>query len=72
MSSNKYIGTNSIRDLVKLSKKDSKDRLEKHLNDTNPHGITKSTIGLGNVGNYKAVSTEVQELTDTEKKNDSR
>jgi hypothetical protein len=65
--SNKFIGTNSIRDLVKLSKKDSKDRIEKHLSDTNPHNITKSTIGLDNVENYKALSTEVQELTDNEK-----
>lgn len=37
---------------------------------TNPHGTTKSDVGLGNVGNFKAVSTEAsQGLTDTEKSN---
>ena len=37
---------------------------------TNPHGTTKSDIGLGNVGNFKAVSTVAsQGLTDTEKSN---
>ncbi len=37
---------------------------------TNPHGTTKSDVGLGNVGNFKAVSTvALQGLTDTEKSN---
>ena len=37
---------------------------------TNPHGTTKSDIGLSNVGNFKAVSTvSGQGLTDTEKAN---
>lgn len=37
---------------------------------TNPHGTTKSDVGLGNVGNFKAVSTVAnQGLTDTEKSN---
>ena len=36
----------------------------------NPHNVTKSDVGLGNVGNFKAVSTEAsQGLTDTEKSN---
>jgi hypothetical protein len=68
MSNNKYIGTNSIRDLVKLSKKDSKTRIEKHIQASNPHNITKSDIGLDNVENYKALDvTEEQNLTDEEK-----
>lgn len=41
-----------------------------HPSGTNPHGTTKSDVGLGNVGNFKAVSTVAsQELTDTEKSN---
>ena len=37
---------------------------------TNPHGTTKSDVGLGKVGNFKAVSTVAnQGLTDTEKSN---
>lgn len=37
---------------------------------TNPHGTTKSDVGLENVGNFKAVSTVAsQGLTDTEKSN---
>lgn len=37
---------------------------------TNPHGTTKSDVGLGNVGNFKAVSTVAnQGLTNTEKSN---
>ena len=37
---------------------------------TNPHGTTKTDIGLDNVGNFKAVSTVAsQGLTDTEKSN---
>ena len=39
-------------------------------NGTNPHGTTKSDVGLGNVGNFKAVSTVAsQGLSDTEKSN---
>lgn len=39
-------------------------------NKSNPHGVTKLQIGLGNVGNYKAVSTSAsQGLTDAEKAN---
>lgn len=42
-----------------------------HVNNkSNPHGVTASQIGLGNVGNFKAVSTVAsQGLTDTEKAN---
>ena len=41
-----------------------------HPSGTNPHGTTKSDVGLGNVGNFKAVSTVVsQGLTDIEKAN---
>ena len=37
---------------------------------TNPHGTTKSDVGLGNVGNFKAVSTVAsQGLSDAEKSN---
>ena len=37
---------------------------------TNPHGTTKSDVGLGNVGNFKAVSTVAsQGLTSTEQSN---
>lgn len=37
---------------------------------TNPHGTTKSDVGLNNVGNFKAVSTTAnQGLTNTEKSN---
>lgn len=37
---------------------------------TNPHGTTASDVGLGNVGNFKAVSTEAsQGLTATEQAN---
>lgn len=36
----------------------------------NPHNVTKTEVGLGNVGNFKAVSTEAsQGLSDTEKSN---
>ena len=42
----------------------------KHPSGTNPHGTTKSDVGLGNVGNFKAVSTVAsQGLSDTEKSN---
>ena len=41
-----------------------------HPSGTNPHGTTKSDVGLGNVGNFKAVSTVAnQGLNDTEKSN---
>lgn len=41
-----------------------------HPSGTNPHGTTKSDVGLENVGNYKAVSTVAsQGLSDTEKAN---
>ena len=41
-----------------------------HPSGTNPHGTTKSDVGLGNVGNFKAVSTVAsQGLTDSEKSN---
>ena len=36
----------------------------------NPHNVTKSDVGLGNVGNFKAVSTEAEQgLTATEQAN---
>nr|DAN14824.1 MAG TPA: structural protein [Caudoviricetes sp.] len=39
-------------------------------NKNNPHKVTKTQVGLGNVGNFKAVSTVAsQGLTDTEKSN---
>lgn len=39
-------------------------------NTSNPHGVTKAQVGLGNVGNFKAVSTVAKQgLTDTEKSN---
>ena len=42
-----------------------------HISRTdNPHSVTKAQVGLGNVGNFKAVSTVAsQGLTDTEKQN---
>lgn len=40
------------------------------VNSGNPHNVTASDVGLGNVGNFKAVSTVAsQGLTDTEKSN---
>lgn len=40
------------------------------LTSGNPHNVTKSDVGLGNVGNFKAVSTAAsQGLSDTEKSN---
>lgn len=39
-------------------------------NTNNPHSVTKAQVGLGNVGNFKAVSTVAsQGLTATEKSN---
>lgn len=39
-------------------------------NTSNPHSVTKAQIGLENVGNFKAVSTEAgQGLTESEKAN---
>lgn len=48
-----------------------KTNYNNHLSNTNnPHFVTKSQIGLGNVGNFKAVSTVAsQGLNDTEKSN---
>lgn len=45
--------------------------LASHIADTsNPHNVTKDQVGLGNVGNFKAVSTEAnQGLTAEEKAN---
>lgn len=45
--------------------------VDDHIKNTsNPHGVTKAQVGLGNVGNFKAVSTEAsQGLSDTEKSN---
>ena len=41
-----------------------------HPSGTNPHGTTKSDVGLGNVGDFKAVSTVAnQGLSNTEKSN---
>jgi hypothetical protein len=40
------------------------------LTSGNPHGVTKNDVGLGDVGNFKAVSTVAsQPLTATEKEN---
>ena len=40
------------------------------LTSGNPHNVTKSDVGLGNVGNFKAVSTKAsQGLSNTEKSN---
>ena len=42
-------------------------------NKNNPHAVTKAQVGLGNVGDFKAVSTVAdQGLTDTEKLNARR
>lgn len=45
--------------------------VDDHIKNTNnPHSVTKSQVGLGNVGNFKAVSTVAsQGLSDTEKSN---
>lgn len=45
--------------------------VEQHVNATdNPHQVTKEQVGLGNVGNFKAVSTGAwQGLDSTEKAN---
>ena len=46
------------------------DLISHIANKSNPHGVTKDQVGLGNVGNFKAVSTVAnQGLTDTEKSN---
>lgn len=44
---------------------------DSHISNTsNPHGVTKAQVGLGNVGNFKAVSTvSGQGLSDAEKTN---
>lgn len=48
-----------------------KNAVNGHIaNTSNPHQVTKSQVGLGDVGNFKAVSTVAsQGLTDTEKSN---
>lgn len=48
-----------------------KSNYDSHLSNTsNPHQVTKEQVGLGNVGNFKAVSTVAnQGLTSTEKSN---
>ena len=50
---------------------DAQSSLSSHSgNKENPHSVTKAQVGLGNVGNFKAVSTVAsQGLTDTEKSN---
>lgn len=46
------------------------DLINHIANKNNPHEVTKIQVGLGNVGNFKAVSTVAsQGLTDTEKVN---
>lgn len=51
-------------------KADKTDLTNHTSNKSNPHGVTKSQIGLENVGNFKAVSTVAnQGLTDAEKAN---
>lgn len=54
-----------------VGKKASASELDSHIKDrANPHLVTKEQVGLGNVGNYKAVSTSAsQGLTDAEKAN---
>lgn len=50
---------------------DALDDALSHIQDkSNPHNVTKSQVGLGNVGNFKAVSTVAsQGLSETEKDN---
>ena len=49
---------------------DSEVTVYTHPTGTNPHGTTAFDVGLGNVGNFKAVSTVAsQGLTDAEKSN---
>lgn len=58
----------STNGYVKINGTDTK--VYEHPSGTNPHGTTKSDVGLGNVGNFKAVSTVAsQGLSDTEKSN---
>lgn len=46
------------------------DLINHIANKNNPHKVTKTQVGLGSVGNFKAVSTVAsQGLTDTEKAN---
>lgn len=54
-----------------IDAKADKTDLNSHIeNKSNPHSVTKAQVGLGNVGNFKAVSTVAnQGLTDTEKSN---
>jgi hypothetical protein len=49
---------------------DTETTVYTHPSGTNPHGTTKSDVGLGNVGNFKAVSTVAsQGLSTTEQTN---
>lgn len=58
----------STNGYVKINGTDTK--VYEHPSGTNPHGTTKSDVGLGNVGNFKAVSTVAnQGLSDAEKAN---
>ena len=64
----------AMNSAIKKNENDIADvsaNLEAHSGDTNnPHGVTKSDVGLGSVGNFKAVSTVAnQGLSDTEKQN---
>lgn len=54
-----------------IDAKADKTDLTSHIeNKSNPHSVTKAQVGLGNVGNFKAVSTVAnQGLTDAEKSN---
>ena len=56
---------------TELADKASASDLTSHTGNTNnPHSVTKSQVGLGNVGNFKAVSTEAnQGLSSTEQGN---
>jgi len=46
------------------------DALSHIQNTSNPHNVTKTQLGLGNVGDFKAVSTAAnQGLSETEKSN---
>jgi hypothetical protein len=47
------------------------ENYDSHLSDTNnPHSVTAAQVGLGNVGNFKAVSTVAgQDLNSTEQSN---
>lgn len=62
------VETSSINGNISINGKQA--NVYTHPGGTNPHGTTKSDVGLGNVGNFKAVSTVAsQGLTDAEKAN---